>query len=395
MIILGVLCGICAGVVTGLIPGVHVNLVAVLLVSLGSLLMQWFDPVVVACGIIATAVTHTFLDVIPSVFLGVPDADMVMSVLPAHKLTLEGRGYEAIRMATIGSLLSLIVALCLFPLLVFIVPLLYDVIQSWIGWIIVVVVVFLILREVKPWLAFGLFSVSGILGLIVLNMTLEQPLLPMLSGLFGVSGLVLGLQQETSLPIQRITSELIVLREDLVKSTSAATLSGWITSMFPGLGSAQAAVLSGVLFSDLSSHVYLIVVGGINTVNFTLSLVTFYTLDKARNGAIVAVQDLIGTVTGLQILLFCNVALFVGGVATWLAFGIGKVAAYRIGDVPYETLMYGVMCLVVLLVFVFSGWIGLLVLVISSALGMIAPLYGVARIHLMGCLLVPVLSYFL
>jgi len=395
MILLGVLCGIIAGIITGLIPGVHVNLVAVLLVSLGSVLMQWFDPVVVACGIIATAVTHTFLDVIPSVFLGVPDADMVLSVLPAHKLTLEGRGYEAIRMATIGSLLSLIVALCLFPLLVFLVPLLYDIIKPWIGWIIVLVVVFLIYREGNSLLALGLFSVSGILGLIVLNMNMEQPLLPMLSGLFGVSGLVLGLQQETSLPIQRITSELIVLKEDLVKSTGAATLSGWVTAMFPGLGSAQAAVLSGVLFTDLSSHVYLIVVGGINTVNFTLSLVTFYTLDKARNGAIVAVKDLIGSVTGLQIILFCSVALFVGGVATWLAFGIGKLAAHRIGDVPYELLMYGVMGLVVLLVFVFSGWVGLLVLVVSSALGMVAPLYGVARIHLMGCLLVPVLTFLL
>ncbi|MFQ5620693.1 MAG: tripartite tricarboxylate transporter permease [Candidatus Nanoarchaeia archaeon] len=394
MILIAVVFGICCGIVTGLIPGVHVNLVAILLVSLGGVFVRWFDPVVVACVIISTAVTHTFLDVIPSVFLGVPDADMVMSVLPAHKLTLEGRGYEAIRMATIGSLLSLLVALCLFPILVFVVPLLYDYLKAWIGWIILFVVIFLFIREGKWW-AVGLFSLSGMLGLIVLNMVMEQPLLPMLSGLFGVSSLVLALQDDSILPEQRITEELIVLPGDLLKCTSAATLSGWITSMFPGLGSAQAAVLSSVVFRDLSSHLYLIVVGGINTVNFTLSLVTFYTIEKTRNGAIVAVKDLIGGVTLRQVLLFCGVALFVGGIATFLAFFLGKKAAKYIGLVPYEMLSYSVMGLVVLLVFVFSGWIGLLVLFVSSALGMLAPLLGVARIHLMGCLLAPVLLFFL
>lgn len=382
--------GILAGVFTGLIPGVHVNLVAVLVLSLG-----FGNPISFGCFIVALAVTHTFLDVIPSVFLGVPTEDMIVAMLPGHKLLHEGKGYEAIRLATIGSLGSLIAALMLFPLLIVIVPLLYDLIQPYIGWILLIVTGFLIMRDGKPLIALCLFLVSGLLGYVVLDMAMDQPLLPMLSGLFGVSSLILSLQDVGSVSLQDTEASIIVEKKDLFRCISAATLSGWITSMFPGLGSAQAAILSSVIFRDLGSHLYLIVVGGINTVNFTLSIVTFYTLGKARNGAIVAITELIKAIDLYQVSLFCSVALFAGGIATLLAVGIGKVAAVWIDRVPYEKITVAVISLVVLLVYYFSGTIGLMVLLVSSALGMLAPLLGVARIHLMGCLLVNVLLYLL
>jgi TctA family transporter len=43
----------------------------------------------------------------------------------------------------------------------------------------------------------------------------------------------------------------------------------------------------------------MILVGGLNTVNFVLSLVTFLVLDKARNGAVIAIKELISYKNGL------------------------------------------------------------------------------------------------
>ena len=71
------------------------------------------------------------------------------------------------------------------------------------------VVVFMILKEIgfrkKSW-AFYLFLLSGVLGLLVLNMpNLRQPLFPLLSGLFGTSTLVLSLNQNVKIPKQTVS----------------------------------------------------------------------------------------------------------------------------------------------------------------------------------------------
>ena len=72
--------------------------------------------IIISALIIGCLVTHTFLDIIPSVFLGAPDTDTALSVLPGHKLMLAGRGYEAIKCSALGSFGSVLVALvALFP----------------------------------------------------------------------------------------------------------------------------------------------------------------------------------------------------------------------------------------------------------------------------------------
>ena len=97
-ILLAVLIGCGFGIITGLIPGIHVNLVSMMLISMSGYLLGFTQPIVLGVFIIALAVTHTFLDSIPSIFLGAPDADMALNVLPGHKMLLEGKGYEAVKL---------------------------------------------------------------------------------------------------------------------------------------------------------------------------------------------------------------------------------------------------------------------------------------------------------
>jgi len=42
-----------------------------------------------------------------------------------------------------------------------------------------------------------------------------------------------------------------------------------------------------------------------------------------------------------------------------------------------------------------SGKYGILILLVSTSLGIVPPLVGVGRNHLMGCLLLPVILYFI
>jgi putative membrane protein len=120
------LVGVGAGVVTGLIPGLHVNNWAAAVVALQGVLVAaaatafgWADPtadqllVIVACLVVGNAISHTFIDFIPSVLLGAPEPETALSVLPGHRMLLRGKGYEAIRLSAYGSLYAVFLSLLL------------------------------------------------------------------------------------------------------------------------------------------------------------------------------------------------------------------------------------------------------------------------------------------
>ena len=398
-IILALFLGVLAGCVTGLIPGIHVNLISLLLVSSAGYLLGFASPLTLSVFIISMAVTHTFLDAIPSIFLGAPDAAMALAVLPGHKLLLEGKGYEAVKLTVIGSLLSLIAVLILIPLMIPFVPALYSFINPYIGYILIFVVVFMILKENginnKYW-ALVLFLISGILGLIVLNISnLGNPLFHMLSGLFGLSTLIISLNQSAVIPKQWVSESIFIKKGEKVRAVSAAVFSGSLTALFPGLGAAQAAVIGMQIVGKISEYAFMVLIGGINTVNFVFSLVTLYALQKARNGAVVAVLDVMKMIDLTQLIILLLSTLIAGCIAAFLALKISKFFANHISKINYKVLCFSIIILIAAISFIFGGFLGIFILFVSTAIGLIAPLTGVKRSNAMGCLLLPVILYFI
>lgn len=392
--ILSMLLGLVAGTVTGLIPGVHINLISVMIVTYAGYLSDYFSPLGLGIFIMCMSVTHTFLDSIPSIFLGAPDADMALGVLPGHKLLLKGLGFGAVYLTILGSVFGLIFSIALFPLLIRIVGFIYPLLKNYIGYLLLVVVFFMILREKKRFVALYIFIYSGILGLIVLNIpNLENPLFPLLSGLFGVSGLILSLNDNVKIPVQRFI-KLKIKKSVLYRSITSAGLVGIITSFMPGLGPAHGAVIAQQISGDIKDKGFLVLVGGLNTVNMILSLVTFYVLDKARNGSVIALSELISIdKTSLIILLFF---IFVTGVINFFwAQKLTKIFSVFVEKINYFTLSISIISLIAIMAYFLSGFIGLIILVTASFAGIIAPRMGVSRSHSMGCLMVPVISYFL
>ena len=117
-ILLALLIGIFAGTVTGLIPGIHINLIGGLLITFTTSI--YLNPIYAIVFITAMAITHTFLDFIPSIFLGCPDTDTELSILPGHQLLKNKKGYEAIQLSNTGSLIAIFLTIMIiFPSLFF------------------------------------------------------------------------------------------------------------------------------------------------------------------------------------------------------------------------------------------------------------------------------------
>ncbi|MBI2135186.1 tripartite tricarboxylate transporter permease [Candidatus Woesearchaeota archaeon] len=392
------LLGVLAGIFTGLTPGIHVNLVSLLVVSSSAYLLGIFSLPSLGVFIISMAIAHTFLDILPAIFLGAPNEATALGVLPGHKLLLQGMGYEAVKLTVIGSLSSLILAILLFPLLIIIFPLIYDDIRPYIGFILIAVVIYMILIEKgldKKFWSSVVFLVSGILGILALTMpNLKQPLFPLLSGLFGLSMLIVSLSQKVQIPRQRITENIVLSKFQSAKSILAGTFSGSIVSFFPGMGPAQAAVIGSNIFGSLGTYAFLILIGSIGTVDMVISMVTFYTLDRARNGAIFAIQELLSKIDLSMLILFIATALIAAGLATFLVLFLARVFARLIEKVNYSVLCFSIIIFITLMVFYFSSWVGLLILAVSTAIGIIPNVVDVKRSHSMGCLMLPVILFF-
>ncbi len=391
VIILGVFCGI----FTGLTPGIHVNLVALLLLSSSSFLLRFTNPIVLCCFIISVAVTHTFLDAVPSTFLGAPDEAQAMNALPAHKLLLQGKGFEAVKLTIIGSFLCLLLSVAVVPFTIPLSGFVYELLKGYVGYLLIAIMLFMILKDDKRILNFLVFMISGVLGLIVLNMpNLKDPLFPLLSGLFGTSTLLLSISEKVSIPKQEFDETIFVKKKNIIKAVSAGTAAGILTGFFPGLGPAQGAVLASQFVRNIGDHGFMILVGGINTVNFIFSLVTLYTIEKSRSGVVVVMSKLLEQYTLPVLIMFLCTAVIAGCASVFLSLRISKIFARLVTKVNYSYLASGVLFFVTLMVFVFSGWLGLIVLLVSTAVGIIPAMTDVARNHQMGCLILPVILFF-
>ncbi|MBI2558153.1 tripartite tricarboxylate transporter permease [Candidatus Woesearchaeota archaeon] len=394
-IIIAIALGCVMGIITGLTPGLHINLVALILFSISPILLGYTNVIAVASFIIAMSITHTFTDFISATYLGAPADDTALAVLPAHRMLLEGMGHEAVKLTVIGSLLCLILTIILSPLLIIIVPLIFAYLKDYVAWLLLAVIIFMILREEnmnKKFWAFIVVALSGILGLIVFNIpNLKDPLLPMLSGLFGISVLILSLTQKVTLPIQRTTEMIKVKTKNVVKALGSGIFSGSLVSIFPGLGPAQAAVLAGQIVGKIDVFSYLILVGGINTVSMIMSLITLFTIEKARNGSIIVVQQLLQSIDVNILMLFLAVALIAGGIATFLALYISKVFSSIMNRFNYSILSILIIAFVVFMVLYFSGFVGLLILVVATSIGLVPNIVEVSRSNSMACLLIQII----
>jgi len=399
-LILALLLGVTAGTITGLFPGIHINLVATgLLALVAGGVLAGVESLVLVIFIVAMAVTHTFIDFIPSIFLGAPEEDSFLAVLPGHELLREGRGYEAVILTLYGSLIALPIILVFSFLFVNFLEGVFDFSRELIPYVLTFASLYLIFRE-EDWVnAMVVFFLAGMLGLLSFNVQVKEPLLPLLSGLFGVSALVVSLKAEIVIPKQEIKKlrEIKVEGKVFWKSIFAVFATAPLSSFLPGLGAGHAAVLGSEIVGDIGKDKrgFLFMLGAINTIVMALSFVTIYAIGRTRSGAAVAVSELLAKFGLGELVTVLFVVVISGIIAFFIGVFLAKVFALRVSKVSYRKLGLAVLGILFIINLLLSNFLGLVVLVTASALGVFCILSGVRRINLMGVLLVPTVLFYL
>jgi putative membrane protein len=385
--------GIFIGIFTGLFPGIHVNMVVAALLGLAPLLVRYFEPLSLAVFIVSLSVTHSFLDTIPSIFLGAPENENALSVLPGQRMLLSGEGHMAVKITILGTYVGMLAAVILIPIFVLTASRIFPFLKPVLPYVLVAIVSVMIFREKDFIFALIVFFLSGTLGIIVFSSgAAKDPLFPLLSGLFGVSGLIISYFENTKVPPQRMDGRIDISGKDTLRSVSGASVGVIFTQFFPGMGPAQGAVLSSQLIKDMKDRTYLALVGAIGTMSVIFSLATLYALNKAKDGSVVAISKIL-ILDRLSLCILVAAMVVAGSVSVFLVMFFSRVFTRMISRVNYKALVVSVIVFVFAMCLALNGPLGILIMVTSTAIGLIAPLRGVARSHAMGCLLLPVLFY--
>lgn len=386
------------GVFTGLIPGIHVNTVIVIVLAMSGALLEIFGHQALIAFIVAMALTHTFLDFIPSILLGAPTEDNVLSVLPGHRLLLDGRGYEAIRLTSIGGVGTILLASLSLPLLLVLIPILYSGIKAYLPYILMLVLFFIVFSENnnrKRFYTAVLVIYSGIFGQLVLESNILNPqvvLFPVLTGLFGISTLLFSLNLNSTIPPQWFE----VHKGWYFRGIIGGTLGGILAGVLPAVGSSQSAVLiQQAMKNENDERDFLVALGGVNTSDSIIAILALYIIGNPRSGASIAVEKLVPQMDTGGLLLILGTVLFSTFFAVFLTLNIAKIMILQIERIDYSRLTRGILVFLVILIVAFSGFTGLVIAAVGTSMGIMAHASGVRKSSLMAVLIVPTIIYFL
>lgn len=396
-ILLLIFVGVLLGTFTGMVPGIHVNTVVIVVISLLPVLLEHFSPLGVVSLVVAMGVVHTFVDYIPSILIGAPQEDSVLATLPGHRMLMEGRGYEAIRLTVLGGFGAIIVSCITLPVGVVVLPILYGLTKTVMPYLLILVLAYMVYSEKTPrkmLYSLAIIGYSGTLGVLILNGNILPPkysLFPTLTGLFGISTLLASLRHETIVPPQTLDYEDSPYGQSIV----AGSVAGALTGLLPGVGSSQSALIVQNAFKDKSEKEFLVAIGGVNTSDAIYSIFALYLIGNPRSGASIAVEHILKEFTFTDFMFIVAVILIVAPLATGITLALARVSVMKIQNLDYPMFSKYVLTFLFIFIFAMTGPKGILIAATATAIGFAAAISGVKRSHCMAVLVIPTILYFL
>ena len=403
--------GISIGTITGMIPGIHVNTAGAILFASSTFLLTFISPEFLCVVMVAMSIAHALIEFVPSMLLGVPQEGTATSILPGHRMVLQGRSKEVIRIVSVGGFGAIIVTILMLPVFAIALPILHDISKPFTWIILLVASIYLTYRLTRTTRDFIwsllLFVLSGILGWIIFQTPISSgvSLMCTFSGLFGISTILFSLNDSSTIPHQNPFYELD-LDWGKFKSIFAGGITGAILGFLPGFGPAQGTVIaqaaSGTNDNDDDDTVnFLLATSGLNVSDCLFSLIAIYIIGNPRSGIAVYMSYLISEMNLNHLAIFIFTSLIAVSVSLVLSLKLGDSFSRLMSGVDYKKLSIGVILLQILILYIFIfyykaplGYMTL-ALITSTALGMLPHYIGVGKSHLMGVLIIPAIVIYM
>ena len=394
-----------------MIPGIHVNTAGAIIFASSTFLLTIVSPEFLCVLMVSMSIAHALIEFVPSMLLGVPQEGTATSILPGHRMVLQGRSKEVIRVVSVGGFGAIIVTILMLPAFAIALPILHDVSKPF-TWIILLAASIYLTHSMTGnfrdflW-ALLLFVLSGILGWIIFQTPISSGITLMctFSGLFGISTILFSLNDSSTIPHQNPFYELNI-DYNKFKSIFAGGITGAILGFLPGFGPAQGTVIaqavSGTNDNDDEDTVnFLLATSGLNISDCLFSLIAIYIIGNPRSGIAVYMSYLIFEMGLNHLAIFIFASLIAVSVSLMLSLKLGDSFSRLMGGVDYRKLSIGVIILQIVILYLFIIYYKApvlymsLALVTSTAMGMLPHYIGIGKSHLMGVLIIPAIVIYM
>lgn len=403
--------GILIGTLTGMIPGIHVNTAGAILFASSAFLLGFLSPEFLCVLMVSMSIAHALTEFVPSMLLGVPQEGTATSILPGHRMVLQGRSKEVIRIVAVGGFGAIVITILMMPVFAVTLPFLHELTKPY-TWIILLsasVYLTYALTNSKRDFAWSLllFLLSGILGWAIFQTPISSgvSLMCIFSGLFGISTILFSLNDNSTIPHQNSFYELNI-DFNKFKSIFAGGITGAILGFLPGFGPAQGTVIaqaaSGTNDNSEDDTVnFLLATSGLNISDCLFSLMAIYIIGNPRSGIAVYMSYLISDMSISHLVIFIFASLIAVSISLILCLKLGDSFSKLMGGVDYRKLSIAVIILQIGILYIFTLYYKAtifymtLALITSTALGMLPHYIGVGKSHLMGVLIVPAIVIYM
>lgn len=403
--------GIMIGTITGMVPGIHVNTAGAILFASSSFLLGFLSPEFLCVVMVAMSIAHALIEFVPSMLLGVPEEGTATSILPGHRMVLQGRSKEVIRIVCVGGFGAILVTILMLPIFMLALPFLHDVSKPFTWVILLFASIYLTYNLTSNHRDFVwsllLFVLSGILGWTIFQTPISSgvSLMCTFSGLFGISTILFSLNDNSILPHQNSFYDLDIDFKKF-KSIFAGGITGAILGFLPGFGPAQGTVIaqaaSGASDVDEDDTVnFLLATSGLNISDCLFSLMAIYIIGNPRSGIAVYMSYLVSKMTLNHLIIYIFASLLAVSVSLVLALKLGDSFSNLMARVDYKKLSIGVILLQIVILYIFIFYYQApiaymtLALITSTAMGMLPHYLGIGKSHLMGILIIPAIVIYM
>jgi putative membrane protein len=295
-------------------------------------------------------------------------------------------------------------------------PLVRRVVGPHLHWILGAVILFMLMSEwpkgsdrgisglaklLDAWRSLGagllVFLLSGILGFVLFYGNLVpterafQNLLPAFAGLFAIPWVLQNIISQTRVPAQYVPSSIDLSPKLLARGVGAGSLGGLFAAFFPAVTAGIGGFLAGHATAQRDDRLFIVSQGASKLIYYAGALVFFFApgLRMTRGGMAWMLSVVYAPRTPATFWVAVAAMLVSGSLAFLLLLVLSRAAIALVSRFDYRWISAATLIALVGIVLLMTGWGGLLVAAVATAIGLMAVTWGARRMNCMGVLLLP------
>lgn len=322
----------------------------------------------------ALAAASLCFSFVASTFLGMPDSQSNISMLPSHRMASQGHGSKALKTVALSALLAALMVAAASPFLPAFYELLYKALVPYLFPAVLLLTLLLFAKSENIFPNATVFLLAGAFGFLVLNAGLSEPLMPLFTGLFAVPSLLFARKH---CPKQKEEGASF-----LPSYIAVGALLGSISVALPAFNSPSLVTALATAGIGVSTIEFLSLSSSVSSATLFASILMHSATGKARQGFL-AYEDPSeeNLIYALASFAACSVALYLVSDKAGRFFSMLNMDRLR----PFLLLYLAAAC------YLLSGFGGLLSMLGAAGIGLLCLMSGAERRFLMGSLLVPTL----